>query len=234
MRKYFLLLIVALLTLAACGNKEEEVHFLEVEFEVPEHIEVGETLELKAIVSYGGELVKDADEVKFEVWEKNDRENAVFYDGINNKDGSYTYEVTFDKDGIFEMYAHTTARDQHTMPLREIVVGEGGDYDDEEESGFHTEGFDMHFMEVESAKAGEEVSLVVHVMLEEEHLADAKVRYEIWQSDSEERDWVDADEEGHEYKASYTFTEAGTYEIQIHVEKDELHEHAIYTIDVEE
>lgn len=224
---------VLVLSLAACGNKDDEVHFLEVEFNPPEQIEVGETIELKALVTFGDELVKDAQEVSFEVWEKNDRDNAEFYDGVNNKDGTYTYELSFDRDGIFEVYAHTTARDQHTMPLREIVVGEGGEYEDLDDLGYHTEGFDMHFMELDEVEVGEEVSLLVHVILDEEHLSEANVRYEIWHDEDEEnRDWIDAKEENEEYLSNYTFEKEGKYHIQIHVEKDELHEHNIYTLDV--
>lgn len=231
MRKLFSLLVIVIIILAACG--EEKVHFLEVDFDVPEHVEVGETVELKAIVSYGGKAVKDANEVLFEVWEKNDRDNAKFYDGVNNKDGTYTYEVSFDKDGIFEMYAHTTARDQHNMPLKEIIVGEGGEYEDAD-LGYHTEGFDMHFMEIDQAKVGEEVDLIVHIMLNEEHLADANVRYEIWHDEDEvNKDWVDAKEETDEYSSTYTFEKEGTYHIQVHVENDDLHEYNIYSIEVE-
>src|SRR5690625_6648091 len=82
MRKIFTLFAVILLSLAACGTNadNDEIHMLEVEFDVPEQIDVGEPLVLEAVVSYGDEPVKDADEVTFEVWEKNDRDNAVFYD----------------------------------------------------------------------------------------------------------------------------------------------------------
>lgn len=237
MRKIFTLFAVILLSLAACGTNadNDEIHMLEVEFDVPEQIDVGEPLVLEAVVSYGDEPVKDADEVTFEVWEKNDQDNAVFYDAENNEDGTYTYELTFDHDGIFEMYAHTTARDQHTMPLREITVGEGGEYEDEEGTTFDTEGFDMHFMDVEDATIDEEVELIVHVMLDESHLADANVRYEIWhEEDEENRDWIDTTEDAEQYSANYTFEESGLYHIQVHVEDDDdLHEHAIYTVNVE-
>lgn len=236
--KLIIVLFTLVFGLVACGNEDAnnlELKDLGVEFNVPEHIEVGETLELKAIVTYGDEDVTDADDVNFEVWEKGDRDNGKRYDATNNGDGTYTAEVTFDHDGIFEMYAHTTARDLHTMPKREIVVGEGGNYEEvNEETTFQTEGFDIHFMEVEDAKVDEEIELVVHVMLDEEHLADANVRYEIWSNDNEDhRDWIDALETDGEYVATHTFTEAGIFNIQIHVEDDEdLHEHTQYEIEV--
>lgn len=237
MRKFLGMLAVIMISLVACGEQEEELHFLEVDFDVPEQVAVNETVELKATVTYGEELVTDADEVVFEVWEKNDRENAQFYDAVNNEDGTYTYELSFDRDGIFEMYAHTTARDQHTMPLREVTVGEGGEYEDVDDLGFQTEGFDLHFMEIEEedAKVGNEIDLITHVMLDGEPLQDASVSYEVWHEDDEEnQEWIDATEELDEYVATYTFEETGIYYIQIHVETDDLHEHAMYTVAIEE
>ena len=171
MRKTLLIVFATLLLsiLAACG--EDELSILEVDFEVPETIDVGETVELKATVTYGDEMVADADEVVFEVWEKGKRDDGHMIDADNHEDGTYTTEVTFDHDGIFEMYAHTTAHDMHTMPKKEIVVGEGGDYDDVDgDNGYQTEGFDLHFMEPENTIIGEEIELVVHLMMEDDEL----------------------------------------------------------------
>lgn len=239
-RSWLLISLMVLLTITACGNNAdedtEELAMLEVEFEVPESLEVGETLKLEAVVTYGDEMVTDADEVIFEVWEKGDRENGKMIDAENNGDGTYTAETSFGEDGIFEMYAHTTARSLHTMPKREVVVGKGSDYEDvEEASGFQTEGFDMHFMEPEDVAVDEETELMVHLMLNDEEFEHAYVRYEIWNNNNpDDRDWVDAGEStAGEYIASYIFTEDGTYNIQIHVEDDdELHEHEQHQIEI--
>src|SRR5690625_405360 len=169
MRKTFSILIMVcfISVLVACGNEgvndnDDDFFMLEVDFEVPEHAEVEESIELKATVTYGEELVTDAHEVVFEVWEKGDQENSEMIEADNNEDGTYTANVSFDHDGIYEMFAHTTARDQHTMPKKEIIIGEGGDYD-EVENSFHTEGFDMEFVEPMDVKEGEEVELIVHL-----------------------------------------------------------------------
>lgn len=123
---------ITIMLLSACGgNDADELLMLEVDFPVPEEADVGEMVELKAIVTYGDESVTDADEVVFEVWEKGKKDESEKIDAKNHEDGTYTAEYTFDHDGIFEMYAHTTARDLHTMPKKEIVIGEGGDYEDE-------------------------------------------------------------------------------------------------------
>ncbi|MFD1849677.1 FixH family protein [Oceanobacillus bengalensis] len=138
--KICLLMLVLLIgLLAACSNGSEdgnnqetdELKMLEVEFQVPEKADIGETIELKAIVSYGDEKVKDADEVEFEYWEKGNEEDSTKIKSNNNGDGTYTAEVSFDTEGIYEMYAHTTARDLHTMPKKSITIGEGTSTDQE-------------------------------------------------------------------------------------------------------
>ncbi|WP_106497842.1 FixH family protein [Lentibacillus sp. Marseille-P4043] len=129
MRKIIGIFIVVLLVtvLAACGEDEKESQDMEpkalhVEFPVPDTTSVEEPVELKAIVTYGDEKVKDADEVKFEYWEKGNEDDSTMVEAKNNDDGTYTAEVTFDHEGEFEMYAHTTARDLHTMPKKSITV----------------------------------------------------------------------------------------------------------------
>lgn len=241
MRKRWLLLITSLFTiflLAACGENEanDELHILEVEFDVPETLDIGETLQLEAVVTYGDEVVTDADEVVFEVWEKGDQDNSIMIDGENNEDGTYTAETSFDRDGIFEMYAHTTARAMHTMPKREIIVGEGGDYSDVDEDSHSLGRFATHFMAPENVQTGEETELMIHISMLEEPFTDLDVRYEIWaDANEEDRDWVDASEDAAgEYIATYTFSEDGLYHIQVHIEDDQdLHEHEEHEIEVE-
>ena len=133
MRKFSLILlaIITLLIVAACGDNDnsaddpaDELLALEVDFIVPESVELGETVELKALVTYGDDIETDA-VVKFEVWEAEDvdRENSVMIEAENNGDGSYTAEYTFEEETVYEMYAHTDAQNLHTMPKKEVKVG---------------------------------------------------------------------------------------------------------------
>lgn len=131
MRKCFLFMLAfIIIILTACSeNKGEEAEnldelkALEVEFEIPETAEVGETILLKAIVTYGDEKVENADEVKFEYWEGENEDDSTTIESTNNGDGTYTAEITFERGGVFSIYAHTTARDMHTMPKKSITVG---------------------------------------------------------------------------------------------------------------
>ena len=67
--------------------------------------------------------MEDAEEVKFEVWESGLREDGVMLDGLLTNDGIYEAEFTFNHDGVYYMFAHTTARGMHVMPKKELIVG---------------------------------------------------------------------------------------------------------------
>ncbi len=181
-RIWTILAVLALALLAACGsgdteqnsdNAEEEIKELKVDFEVPKTAEVDETVQLKATVTYGDEKVKDAEEMEFEYWEKGNEDNSTMIESTNNEDGTYTAEVSFDKDGVYEMYAHTTARDMHTMPKKSITIGDGesSEQEDKNDDEGHdhgnnqAEGFGMHFAKPDSIKAGEETDLTVHLQM---------------------------------------------------------------------
>ncbi|WP_449355506.1 FixH family protein [Virgibacillus natechei] len=249
-------LIIAFTFLSACGddgsteesaegNSEEELQVLEVDFDVPETADVDETIEMEADVTYGEEAVEDADEVVFEYWEVGDEDNSTMLDAENNGDGSYTAEEAFEEDGDYEMYAHVTARTQHTMPKKAVTVGEGtsdeqkteNENEDKEDGQGQEEGFSMDFTEINEANVADQTELTTQLQMDGENFEDADVRYEIWNDDvSDQHDWIDAEESAlGEYTATHDFPEAGTYHIQIHVEDDDgLHEHEEHEVVVNE
>ena len=91
----------------------------------PTLADVGETILLKAVVTYGDEKVDDADELNFEYWEEGNEDDSTTIASTNNGDGTYTAEITIERDGVFSIYAHTTARALHTMPKKSVIVGKG-------------------------------------------------------------------------------------------------------------
>ena len=236
------ILIVVLGALTACGKgKEEEVptevkapEMLEVELTVSETADVDETVEMKAFVTQGDEKIEDADEVVFEVWEEGKKSDSEMIDTVNEKGGIYTAEKSFDHDGLFHVQVHVTANGIHSMPLKEVVVGDGGNYDEQPEPDhhYHTEGFSMKFMTPEEVAANSNEKLVVQIQLDNEPYEKLNVRYEIWSDLSEKHEWVDAEEtKAGEYVADFSFKEASTYHVQIHVEDDkDLHEHIEHEI----
>lgn len=253
MKKIFgFVMILMLGILVACGNDAEkegadqtdELPMLDVEFNVPDTADPGEQVTLEAVVTYGGEQVEDADEVMFEYWLKGNEDDSTKVEGEHQENGRYTAEVTFEEDGVYEMYAHTTAEGLHTMPLVSITIGEGGEAVHEEEDaddhehhdhGEHADGFNLHFMKPDEATVNQETDLVVHLQMDGDALADAAVRYEVApEGKPEDTAWIDAEETAAgEYAGVHSFTEAAVYTIVIHVEDDSgLHEHEEYTIEV--
>lgn len=96
---------------------------VEVEILTPEEVAVNESVELLAQLTQAGEPVDDAEIVQFEVWESGYRDKGQIIDGDPTGDGLYRAEITFDHDGVFYVYAHSTARGLHVMPKQQIVVG---------------------------------------------------------------------------------------------------------------
>lgn len=134
-KKLFFILIALITVLASCSNNEadtaeeddtdsQELSVLEVDFDVPEHVEVGETIDLTAHVSFEEEPVEDAHEVLFEVWTQGHADDSVELEGVHQENGTYTASFTFEEEAVYEMYAHTTAKEQHVMPLETVIVGE--------------------------------------------------------------------------------------------------------------
>lgn len=126
------MIAIGIAVLSACGqtndasNGDEIVLLpLDVELSVTEEVAVNEEVEMKAVVSQGEEMIEDADEVVYEVWEEGKKEDSVMIDAVNEKNGIYTATTSFDHDGIYHIQVHVTARALHTMPVKQVTVGEG-------------------------------------------------------------------------------------------------------------
>ncbi|KMY55373.1 hypothetical protein AC623_16695 [Bacillus sp. FJAT-27231] len=260
MRKllWTILLAFAMTALAACTsgtNKETEKpketqkvpQPLKAVLEVPEKAAVKEEINMKVTVSQGDEKVADADKVAFEVWEDGKKEESKMIKAKNNEDGTYEAKTAFDHDGLFTVQVHVDARALHTMPLKPVTVGEGaavpeggehhehGEQAEHHHHGDHSADFSMHFIKPENVKANTAAPLTVHLQLKEAPLENAQVRYEIWNnSHPDKHDWVDVKEnKPGEYSGSYTFADAGTFIVKVHVEnKEGLHEHEEHQLEV--
>ena len=231
--------ILAALTLSACGINEEpkpttsdEVpEMLEVDLTVPVTATVGEEVLFTAVVSQGGKIVEDADEVKFEVMNLTTGEKEMI-EATLNKNKHYEIKYTFKTNGMYDITSHVTARSMHTMPTKQVTVTGGEDSTTPPEEAAHGE--DLHQEQVTTidftegtTTVGKATMLVANVSLSDEPLEGARVQYEIFRSDSHQHTWVDAQEkEAGVYQTEFTFTESGTYDIEVHVTKgDDLHDH---------
>lgn len=135
MKKWLLSLLAVSALLVGCSSNESEVDTNEgpidaaaleviVDILTPEEVEVNETVELAAHITQNKENVNDAESVEFEVWESGYRDDGQMIDGELDADGVYKADFTFDHDGVYYMYAHTTARGLHVMPKQQIIVGQ--------------------------------------------------------------------------------------------------------------
>lgn len=234
--------------LGACGAEEdhnnhamsdEVPEMLMVELTVPETGVTGEEVEFIAEVTQGDEIVEDANEVKFEVLNKATGEKEMI-DGTLNKDKHYSTSYRFEQAGLYDITSHVTARNMHTMPTKIIEVTGEEVESATTETTTHSEVTEHHghgaTIEFEngSATVGEAVELTATISMSESPLEGARVQYEIVRNDADYHHWVEASEnEPGQYQVEFTFTESGTYEIQVHVTKgDDIHDHVVKTYTV--
>lgn len=121
--------LAAVLLLAGCGEEEDtsgagmNLNPIETTFNSPETAEPGAEMTLSVTVVQGEELVEDADEVVYEVWESGHRSDSEMLTAEHIGDGVYEAETVFEEEGLYFAQAHTTARRLHVMPKQEITVG---------------------------------------------------------------------------------------------------------------
>jgi YtkA-like len=233
----FLTLILMLFLFAACSQQkqEEKPAILEVQLQTPDHIELNKETALSCIVTYGGEKVDDADEVKFEVW-KHGSEKHEMLTAKNVGDGKYAVKKTFTEPGTYSVVSHVTARNMHNMPKKDIVVGTASDQQQhhaEEHHGDEHHHADVTMMLQEKQfSVNKEARLTVHITHDGQPLTKATVRFEIWKGDGK-HEFIEASEkQAGQYEAVTSFREKGTYSVRIHVETEQLHEHQVEQITV--
>lgn len=128
MRKAITLLFLMTIILGGCSVKQQQTDvepmFTEVKLTVnPETGQLNEPVTIEAKVTQGGENVEDADEVTFEIWRANDEDHENIEVKHVGK-GIYRLEKSFDREGTYYVISHVTARDMHTMPKEEFVIGQ--------------------------------------------------------------------------------------------------------------
>lgn len=124
--------MLAALTLSGCGTNEDENStmadeisgIVEVDLSVPKTAKVGEEVVFTVAVTQNGQVVKDADEVKFEVKNLSSGEKEMI-DASLNEVKQYEVMYTFLKKGIYDVTSHVTARDMHTMPTKQVAIPGG-------------------------------------------------------------------------------------------------------------
>lgn len=144
----FLLLTIALLSLAACQGETEVDPIITEPIEVTfgthpeENISRGDSVEIFVEVTQEGRPIDDADEVVFEFWHEDDdteedreadgdatdmskgmyREGTETVPATHQGKGIYSIERTFDKEGVHFIMFHVTAQGYHAMKTNEVHI----------------------------------------------------------------------------------------------------------------
>lgn len=245
-KRSFIGLILLILLMGACSNNEDQQakttdevpELLEVDLTVPAEAEVGKEVVFIAAVTQGEELVDDAHEVMFEIMNLSLGTKELVEASLN-EDKHYSIPYTFEKNGTYDITSHVTARDMHAMPTKQVVVTGGEESTPKTEGHSHSENHHqdskvtIEFSEG-STTVGEEILLETILSLEDVPLEGARVQFDISRSDVVHHTWLEAPEvEAGVYQVAYTFTESGSYEIEVHVTKgEEIHDHLTRTYTV--
>lgn len=235
--KKLVVILSAGLILAACGQTEEKhdhakqetasVEPVKVALSVPEKAEAGHEVKLTAKVTQNGKAINDADEVMFEIIKDGDKDKSTKKMVKEAKDGVYELPYTFDKDGSYQVISHVTAKSQHTMPDKTILIGEA-----KHNEHAHHEGA-IHVMPIKAVK-GEPTEFMIHVKDEAgKAKAELMTRLEVMMPDGKAK-WVDLKEiKAGQYEGQETFDEAGKYTVTAHAENKEgfhVHTDATFTV----
>lgn len=255
-RLSFIVLGMLTLIATACGNDNQETSLpssspVEAAFSIePTEPVTGKAITFSVKVTQVGKAVDDASEVKFEWW-KDGQEQHQTIPATLQADGLYTAEQTIDEPGSYFVYYHVTARDFHNMqkvpftvkgpagqavpPAEAPSAGSTHDHGEEHAATEHeTGGVDFHFMPAVDIKATVAAPLTVHLMKDNEALAQATVKYELWQGNDEKHTFIDATETGSgQYEAQAAFPAQGSYHVKVHVEKGDIHDHKEFTLSVQ-
>lgn len=245
--KWLAIICTSILLLAGCGANSQKDNgtdaelpaIIEADLALPEKAEIAEEVPFAVTVKQGEEFVEDAREVKFEIWKDGAKDSSTLVEAKHEEKGKYAASYSFPENGLYHVQSHVTARDMHTMPTKQIQVGQvkedhHGDHEESADHEHHHGDVSIHLQTPEIVKANEQAELAVHLQKENEPLVKAHVRLEIFQKGSNP-EWVDMTEGTNgEYKADYTFPASGDYFVRVHVENDEgLHEHTEVEISVQ-
>jgi hypothetical protein len=256
MKKLITLLTSLIIILSACAQEEKQQddavpQLLEVAIKTEDSIQVNQETVIEAVVTQGENKVTNADEVKFEISKAGDDQPEMMQ-GKHQKDGVYSIQKTFKNEGQYYIVAHVTANRMHSMPRKEILVGDANHINDQEVTDIATENeqsthhndhsdhshdhaskleyeFDNHV----PYKVNEETDLTVYLKNNDLPLEGAKVRFEIWKDNQHQHDYFDATEvSAAKYALPYTFTSTGLYNLKIHVEKGDIHDHTTVSVEI--
>lgn len=126
--KHILFSLFLLIALTACGQANGEAvddevpEIITAELSAPAEIPPGETAEFHVTVKQGEQSVDDAEEIEFEFWLTDDKDNSEKMEAVAQGNGVYTVEKSFSESGKYHVQSHVTASSMHVMPVKVFTV----------------------------------------------------------------------------------------------------------------
>ncbi|MFB4167855.1 FixH family protein [Virgibacillus sp. JSM 102003] len=245
MKKMMIFLFI-IIVLTACGQSEETdkgttgdvVKAINAKLEVPKKADKEQDVTFSVTVTQDNKPVEDASEVEFEIWKEGLKDKSEMIAAEHSGDGKYTVQKSFDEAGVYHVQSHVTARTMHTMPKEKISIGDvkattKTDKNKKESDESHSH-LSINLKQPEKVTVGKEANFSVKVLQKEEILEKASVTLEIWQKNNEKHEWIDMSETSSgTYETTTTFKNSGTYTINVHVKKEEIHGHKEFTAEVQ-
>lgn len=132
MKIYVQYLSVFLLSLflIACSVDKEAVSLykqekpLEIDISVPHPVLLNKPHVFEAVLRQDGEVVDDAEYVRFTIWKKDSSSQNETIVATNAGNGVYTVERIIDRDGIYYVKVNASANGSRIMPTKQFIVGE--------------------------------------------------------------------------------------------------------------
>lgn len=112
-----------LLASGCTANTESSPERLEADILLPGEISLNQENVLKVQVTQGKEKVEDAEDIQFEIWKSNNKEDSELIDAQHESGGTYRVKKAFKEEGIYYVQTHVSARGLHVMPKKQLIVG---------------------------------------------------------------------------------------------------------------
>lgn len=252
LHKLMSLLFLALF-LTGCGQADSETvnseendvpEIITAELIVPEELPTDKEAEFLVKVTQGDQPVNNAKEVQFEFWPEFAKENSEKINAVSQGDGIYTINKSFSAAGTYHVQSHVTAESMHVMPEKVFTVSgknssssghDAHEMGQDSEADHHHPKLEATLNTKEPAKTGVESLMEVTINHDGEALTAATVTLEITQDKGRDPIWLDLKETaaGH-YQGETELLASGSIPVNIHIKKENLHEHIEKTIQVSE
>lgn len=232
-------------TLAACNSNtntandtKKEVAPLKATLTVPETAKVGDKIELKVDVTQDGKAVTTAKDVAFEV--KNNDTNSDKMITAKVQDDAYVASYDVNDAGKYKITAHISAKDGgHAMPNADMTVSNDAtsshnDHQSTSESAteqhHHHRDVAITYNHKHTVAKDKAINLSVTIKHDGKALTGADIHYQVVpQFKGGQPTWITLKETSKgTYEGKHTFTQAGKYQLKLHVENNEgLHDHEV-------